>query len=195
MLFLKSLIFIPWNILLGMIVLWILRWILFNPKPIYIFKKKCFLTPGFLVRKRDWLFNKARDLLFDYLHQAENANLKDGYLAKWEKKVHDFIWEKSEFVSEWRFLPAKFKQSIRRKITDGFTKIASNFLRKRVPRLAEQWRIEHRIDDYDFQFSMDFFRDIYNRYVHKFMVLGFLAINLLIGINNLILYILMGLIW
>lgn len=195
MLFLRSLLFILWNVSIGLIMLYIIRWLLFNPRPIYIFKKKCFLTPGFLVRKREWLFSKARDLLFDYLRQAENPSLKDGYLAKWEGKIHDFIWEKSDFVSEWRFIPEKLKLSIRKKISDGFASVASNILRKRVPRLVEQWRIEHRIDDLDFQFSMDFFRDNYNRYVHKYLLYAVLAINALIGINNMILYIILGVIW
>lgn len=188
MLFLQSLLFIVWNIVLGLLVVFFLRWFLFNPKARFIFGKKLWLTPGFLVHKRDWLFSKAKFILHDYLHQAENPRIKDGYLAKWEQTVHDFLWVKTEFIDSWRFVPAKLKQVIHKKIVQAFTAMASQFLRKTVPRMAERLRIEHRIDDIDFQFSIDFFRNYYNRYVHKYLIYAFLAINFIIGVENMILY-------
>lgn len=150
------------------------------------------LTPGFIVRKREWIFGKARDILHDYLRQADNPNLKDGYIYKWEQKVRDFLWEKTAFVDSWPLIPAKTKDSIRRKITDAFTAIVSKILRTTVPRFLEQWRVEHRIDDYDFQFSIDFFYKYYNLYVHKYLLYLFLAINLIIGVENMILYLIIG---
>jgi hypothetical protein len=192
MLFLQSLLFIVWNIVLGLCIVFFLRWFLFNPRARFIFGKKLWLTPGFIVSKRDWVFNKARFILHDYLRQAENPQHKDGYLAKWEQKVHDLLWEKTDFIDSWRFVPAKLKQAIRQKIVDAFTKMASKLLRKTVPRMAEQLRVEHRIEDFDFQFSIDFFRKYYNMYVHKYMIYIFLAINFIIGVENMILYLIIG---
>lgn len=192
MLFLKSLLFIVWNLALGLALVYFLRWFLFNKRPVYIFKKRCILTPGFIVRKREWLFAKARDLLFDYLKQAEDPRLKDGYLARWEEKIYDFLFAKAEFVESWRFLPAKFKESIRKKIAEAFSSLASKFLRKTVPHFIEAWRIEYRIDDYDFQFSIDFLLKYYNRYVHRYLVYFFLITNAIIGIENMILYLIIG---
>ena len=111
MLFLKSLLFIVWNIALGLAVIHFLRCFLFNPKARFIFGKRIFLTPGFLVRKRDWLFGKARDLLHDYIRQAENPGIKDGYLAAWEQKVRDFLWDKTDYEESWPLMPAKMKNS------------------------------------------------------------------------------------
>lgn len=192
MLFLESLLFIVWNIALGLIIIYFLRWFLFNPKARYFFGKRCFLTPGFLVRKREWLFGKARDLLHDYLRQAENPRLEEGYIHDWEEKVRAFLWEKTSFVDSWPLMPAKMKENIRRKITDAFTGIVSKLLRKTVPRILEQWRVEHRIDDYDFQFSSDFFYKYYNRYVHKYLLYVFLAINFIIGVENMILHLILA---
>jgi hypothetical protein len=169
-----------------------LKWVLFNAKARYCFGKRIPLTPGFLVSKRDWLFAKARDILHGYLRQAENSRLQDGYLAGWERKIRDLLWEKTDFVDSWPFIPAKLKNSIRTKIVDAFTGIASNLLRKTVPRMIEQLRIEHRLDDYDFQFSIDFFRGYYNRYVHKYLMLLFLVINVIIGLLNMVLYLIIG---
>lgn len=192
MLFLKSLLFIAWNIALGLCLVYFLRWFLFNSKARYFFGKRCIITPGFLVRKREWLFVKVRDLLHDYLRQAENPKLGDGYLRVWETKIRTFIWEKSSFVEAWPFLPARMKDKIRDKIADSFTGIASRFLRKTVPRLLEQYRVEHRIDDYDFQFSVDFFLKHYNRYIHRYLLYFIIALSLKIGILNMILYLVIG---
>ena len=186
MIFLKSLTFILLNIALGTLLVLLLNWLLFNRKARYIFGKKIPLTPGFFVAKREWVFDKARDLLHDYLDQATHPYIKDGYLYGWIKKVHQYLWEKTSFVDDWRFLPGKFKQTIRNKITDAFTAIAENLLRKTVPKLVDSLRIEHRIDEYDIQFSVDFFYGYFKRYVYKPMLLIFAGINLLVGIMNMV---------
>jgi len=192
MLFLKSLLFIVWNIALGLSLIYMLRWLLFNSKARYIFGKRLPLTPGFLVSKRDWLFTKVRDILHDYLEQAAHPELKSGYLAKWETKIRELLMQKTDFVETWRFVPKKIRDTIRTKITEAFTGIASSLLRKTVPKLVEQLRVEHRIDDYDFQFSNEFFLRYYKLYVHKYLVYFFLALNFIIGVMNMILYLIIG---
>lgn len=187
MLILKSIGFILWNIALGLSLVYMFKWLLFNSKARYIFGKRIPLTPGFLVAKREWLFSKARDILHDYLEQAANPD-RFGYLSKWLKQIRMFLWEKTEFVQEWRFLPAKMKLNIRTKIVDAFVNLAGNLLRKTVPRLIEQLRIEHRIDDFDFQFSIDFFYGYFRKYVYKPLLIAFFAVNFLIGIMNMIFF-------
>ncbi|HNV62062.1 MAG TPA: hypothetical protein PLU05_02115 [Candidatus Cloacimonas acidaminovorans] len=186
MIFLKSLTFILWNIALGTLLVLLLNWLLFNRKARYLFGKKIPLTPGFFVAKRDWLFDKVRSILHDYLDQAAHPYLKDGYLYGWIKKVRQYLWEKTSFIDEWRFLPAKLKLLVRNKIVDAFTAIAESILRKTVPRLVEQLQIEHRIDEFDIQFSVDFFYGYFKRYVYKPMLLICAGLNLLIGILNMV---------
>jgi uncharacterized membrane protein YheB (UPF0754 family) len=186
MIFLKSLTFILWNIALGTLLVLLLNWLLFNRKAKYIFGKKIPLTPGFFVAKRDWLFDKARSILNDYLDQAAHPYIKDGYLYGWIKKVRQYLWEKTSFVEEWHFLPAKLKLLVRNKIVDAFTAIAESILRKTVPRMVERLQIEHRIDEFDIQFSVDFFYSYFKRYVYKPMLLIFAGLNLLIGIMNMV---------
>jgi len=186
MILLKSLTFILWNIALGTLLVLLLNWLLFNRKAKYIFGKKIPLTPGFFVAKRDWLFDKARSILNDYLDQAAHPYIKDGYLYGWIKKVRQYLWEKTSFVEEWHFLPAKLKLLVRNKIVDAFTAIAESILRKTVPRMVERLQIEHRIDEFDIQFSVDFFYSYFKRYVYKPMLLIFAGLNLLIGIMNMV---------
>ncbi|WP_044279038.1 hypothetical protein [Candidatus Cloacimonas acidaminovorans] len=186
MIFLKSLTFILWNIALGTLLVLLLNWLLFNRKARFLFGKKIPLTPGFFVAKRDWLFDKVRSILHDYLDQAAHPYLKDGYLYGWIKKVRQYLWEKTSFIDEWRFIPAKLKLLVRNKIVDAFTAIAESILRKTVPRLVEQLQIEHRIDEFDIQFSVDFFYGYFKRYVYKPMLLICAGLNLLIGILNMV---------
>ena len=186
MIFLKSLTFILWNIALGTLLVLLLNWLLFNRKARFLFGKKIPLTPGFFVAKRDWLFDKVRSILHDYIDQAAHPYLKDGYLYGWIKKVRQYLWEKTSFIDEWRFIPAKLKLLVRNKIVDAFTAIAESILRKTVPRLVERLQIEHRIDEFDIQFSVDFFYSYFKRYVYKPMLLIFAGLNLLIGIMNMV---------
>ncbi len=186
MIFLKSLLFIVWNIALGFAILISIKWFLFNPKPKFIFGKKLPLTPGFLVRKRDWLFNKARDILHDYLEQAEFE--KNGYLAKWEKAVYEAVWDKTSFIEEWKFIPKSLKEKLHTFLSTASRDIARNLLRKTVPRMIEQYRLELQIEKYDFQFSIDFFYGYFRRYIYKPLCYAFLAINTIIGVLNMFLF-------
>lgn len=95
--------------LLGTLLLYSVDWFLFNKKRRHFLGMHIPLTPGFVVRMREWLFNKARDLLHDYLEQAENKQDKSGYLSKWEQKVRDVVYEKAEFVNGWPLLPQNSK--------------------------------------------------------------------------------------
>lgn len=192
MLFLKSLLFIVWNIVLGSLLLFKIKWFLFNRKQRRFLGIKIPFTPGFLVRKREWLFNKARDILEDYLKQAENKGIKSGYLRKWEEQVWHAVWDQTGFIDEWILLPQGLKQKIHNAVASAVRDIASKVLRKMVPHFIEQWRIEHRIDEYDEQFSIDFFYKYFRQYVYKPLLLAFLAINLIIGILNMILFLILA---
>lgn len=193
MTFLKSLTFIPWNVILGLIIVWFLNWFLFNRKARYLFGWKLPLTPGFLVSKREWIFNKARDILHDYLEQAGDYARKNGYLAKWEKIVRDTVFEKTGFIDDWPLLPKSIKDKLHNKLAEISKGIASGILRKTVPHLIEQWRIEHKIDDFDEQFSIEFFYGYFRKYVYKPLIYIFIALNVLIGLSNMIWYLIVSL--
>ena len=171
---------------IGTLILLKIDWLLFNLKRRRFLGIHIPFTPGFVVRKREWLFNKARDILHDYLEQAEDKLRKNGYLAKWEKLVRETVYAKTNFVDEWKFLPRKWKDKIHDLIADSVKDIVSKILRRTVPHFVEQWRVEHRIDEFDEQFNAEYLRKYWRKYVLKYMLYAFLAINFLIGITNLI---------
>lgn len=186
MLFLKSLSFILWNMALGTLILLILDWFLFNLRHRKLFGMHIPLTPGFVIRKREWLFDKVRDILQDYLEQAEDKLRRSGYIAKWERLIRDAVFDKCTFIDDWKLLPKKWKDKIRNFLADSVKDIASKILRRTIPHFIETWRIEHRIDDYDEQFNAEFLRFYWRKYVLKYLCYAFLVLNFLIGISNLI---------
>jgi hypothetical protein len=188
MIFLKSLTFILWNVALGSILLYSTRWFLFNRKQRKFLGIKIPLTPGFLVRKRDWLFNKARDVLHDYLNQAAKATMKEGYLNKWEELVRQTVLEKTGFIDDWKLLPASFRSKIKETVATSVKEIIARILRKLVPHFIEKWRLEFHIDELDERFNIDFILLYFNKYVFKYLLLGFLILNFIIGLVNMIWY-------
>lgn len=187
MIFLKSLIFIVWNMAIGASLVLIVNWFLFNRQR-RLFGMRSVLTPGFIVRKREWIFNKVRDLLHDYLEQAEDKLNKHGYLAKWEAMVRNAVWEKTSFIEGWKLLPHSIKQKIHNAITDAVRDVVSKILRRTIPKFIEQWRVEYRIDEFDEKFSIEFIYGYWKRYALKPALYFMLALNFLIGITNMILY-------
>ena len=192
MLFLKSLTFIVWNIGLGALLIYLIKWFLFNPKHRRILGVHIPLTPGFVVRKREWLFTKARDILHDFLRQAADSRLKNGYLHRWEEQVRQAVWEQTQFVDGWSLLPQKFKDKIHASIANIVRDLASKILRKTVPHFIEQWQVEHRIDELDEQFSSEFIYKYFRKYVYRPLLLAFVAINFLIGVVNMILFLIIA---
>jgi len=192
MIFLKSLLFIVWNVAVGVMLINLVRWLLFNKQNRFVFGMHVPLTPGFIVLKRDWLFNKARAILHDYLDQADHAIDNYSYLAKWEQLVYDTVVKKADFVDEWKFLPRIWKKKIKAALAKTAKDIARKVLRKVIPGLIAQLQVEHRIDDFDEQFSSKVLRQYYNQYVHKYMIYFFIAVNVLIGITNMILYLIIA---
>lgn len=192
MLFLKSLLFILLNVGFGLLFVWLAKWFLFNPSQKKIFGRRNPLTPGFLVRKRDWVFNKARDLLHDYLEQADDPGRRSGYLFTLEEDLQEKVWEQVAFVDDWPLLPAGWKAKIRNAIASSVRGIAAKILRKTVPHLVQQWRIEHRIDDYDDQFNLEFFKNYYDQYLHVPAIKIVAGINLVLGILNMALFLILA---
>lgn len=186
MIFLKSLTFILWNVALGAFIIYSIKWFLFNPKPRKILGVRIPLTPGFLVRKRDWLFNKVRDLLQDFLEQAEDSQAKTGYLHKLEEQIRQKIWEQTAFIDSWKYMPKAWKQKLHDALAELIRNIISKLLRKTIPHFIEKLRVEARIDQFDEQFSIEFIYKYFRKYVYKPVLLFFVAINILIGIVNMI---------
>ncbi len=189
--FLKSLTFILWNIALGLAIIYTIKWFLFNTRQRRFLGMCIPLTPGFVVRKRDWLFNKVRDILHEYLEQANDLPNKEGYLAKLERMVFDEVWKKTTFVSGWKLMPRQWKKQIREYIAQAVQNVIRRILRKIIPDLVAKYRLEHRIDEFDELFNSEVIYSYFHRYVYRYIRYFIIGINLLIGVANMIWYLIL----
>lgn len=186
MLFLKSLTFLLWNVAWGALLIYLLKWFLFNPKPRRFLGVRNPLTPGLVVRKREWLFTKARDLLHDFLRQAGDLTGTCGYLHQWEEQIRQATRDRTAFVDGWPLLPQGLKEKLRDSIAGIVRDIVSRILRRTVPHFIERLQVEHRIDEFDERFSAGFIYGYFRRYVYLPLLKIVAAVNVLIGILNLI---------
>ncbi|HHE39343.1 MAG TPA: hypothetical protein ENL20_12345, partial [Candidatus Cloacimonetes bacterium] len=92
MVFLKAILFILWNLLAGFLIVFTIKAMIFFPrKELFFFHKKIPFTPGFAYRKKDWLINKIRKMLSDYLKDCSSNN-ENTKVAEWENKVYQKAW-------------------------------------------------------------------------------------------------------
>ncbi|HNX01339.1 MAG TPA: hypothetical protein PKK33_08245, partial [Candidatus Cloacimonadota bacterium] len=91
---LKGFAFIIFNMLGAFFIVYSVKLVLFKRHPFSFFGKQIPITQGYIVRKRNWVLDKLRFLLNDYLRQAENEDYSDGYLKQWENTIFNAIVEK-----------------------------------------------------------------------------------------------------
>lgn len=186
--FLLSLIFIPINLLFGASIIWFIRWLLFNKKQRYIFKKKNILTPGIIPKLKNYLLGKVRTSVKDYFEQVDDFQSHQGYIYKWEKQVYQRIYDNTEFIDKARYIPTRVADWIRHSIAFICKDLSSRFLRTFIPYLYEYYRINDKIDLVDEKIDLVVIESYYNQYIHRFLMYFNLFIFLLAGILNLILF-------
>ena len=187
--FLKPIFFILWNMLPGFIIVWAIRLILFNPKYEHHFSggKKVPLTPGLAYRQKIWIIKKLTRLLEDYVNDTYNQD-EDSRISRWEQNIYHKVWSKLEFISDFKYLPKTIKEKIRYFCAFIVYEITKQFLRSFVPYLMDHFAIRKYIVLLDQKLDVDILKKYYIKYVFKYMMLITLAIALIIGIWNIIIY-------
>ncbi len=186
--FLLSLIFIPLNLLFGASIIWFIRWLLFNKKQRYIFKKKNILTPGVIPKLKNYALGKVRGTVKDYFEQVDDFQSHQGYIYNWEKQVYQKVYDATEFIDNARYIPTSVADWFRHSIAFISKDLSSRFLRTFIPYLYEYYSINDKIDLVDEKIDLIVIESYYNQYCHKFLMYFNLFIFLLAGILNLILF-------
>lgn len=185
---LKGFVFVLCNMLTAFLVVYAVKMVLFKKKPFSFFGKKLPITQGFIVRKRNWVLNKLRFILNDYLTQAREADYPDGYIKRWEQMVYDAVLGKILDMQELSFLPHAWRQKIGNLVANAILGLVKQFLRKFVPFLVEKYQVHSYIDLLDRKLDVEVLISYFNRYVYKPILLFFLAVSFLIGLGNMILF-------
>jgi len=179
------------NIALAMFLAYLSKWVLFNPKPKKFLGWHIPLTPGFIVSKRNQIFAKIYDTLQDYLNQAENPDLREGYLYEWEEQVRLSALEQVSFIDKVPLLPAGCKSKIKNAMANSAKNTVSFILRRTVPQLMEKFQLEHKLEQLDAKISSEVIYGYFREYIYKPLLIAAAVAGLLIGIINMVLYLIL----
>lgn len=192
MLFLKSLLFLPANMLVAFLIVFLIRQILFYPrKEILLTGKKMPLTPGLVVKYHKLLVEKINDLVFGYLHDVDSEH-EGNRVDNWEDQVFEKCYNWLDNRINLRFVPEKAVTAIKVFLAEVGREFARQFLRSFVPYLLETYNITNYIDRLKSQFTIEFLQGYYDRYVFKYSLYFMLGLGLIIGITNQIIYLIIG---
>ncbi|MBT3169340.1 MAG: hypothetical protein HN952_05530 [Candidatus Cloacimonetes bacterium] len=192
MIFLKSLIFILFNLFLGFSLIFTIKLFLFIPKKEKkIFHKKVPFTPAFVHRKKKWLIDKLHSALAKYIADAKNKNI-DSRVSKWETKIYKSTHKKLEKIARIPFLPSSLKTKIREIIATFIYQIAKYFFRNFVPYLMSRYHLIKYIELLDFKLDVEVIEDYFNRYIYRFLLVISLTFSFLVGIGNMIVFLILN---
>ncbi|KQC07537.1 MAG: hypothetical protein APR54_00815 [Candidatus Cloacimonas sp. SDB] len=192
MIFLKSLIFLLFNLLTGFLIVTLVRAFLFLPrKEVFLGGKKIPYTPGFLYRKRNLLIKKLKTTLRNYLNDTKDSSDRSK-ISIWENRVFRSVWEKLATIENIRYLPGFVKSNIRYSIALIAYEVTKQFLRSFVPFLMEKYKARRLIDIVEEKLDMQIIAEFYDKYVYRFSLIFFLVINFFIGLGNMIVYLIIN---
>lgn len=186
----RPLIFIIVNMLFGFLYIFAIKFFLFIPsKEIRINKKRLPLTPAFVYRKKIWLFKKIRKLVNDYINDTKDDS--DGSrITKWEYKIFHQTWDKITFMEKFHFIPESVKRNIKYFISTMIFELTKQFLRTFIPFVMEKYELNKYIELLDKKLDVDVIKEYFNKFVYKYVLMFVLAIHFLIGLGNMLIYLL-----
>jgi len=191
---LKALLILLANMGIGCFWAWIVMAFLFLPKKQKrLFGKPVPFTPGLLRRKKIWLVNRAYRYLDDYLNAAMNDADTQSVVARWEQKARAWMEQKLDGLQTTRRLPAAVGRAVGKVLADVVEEIARQLLRDFVPYLVEHYRVRHYIDLADKLVDVEVIYRFANRYVFKYIYFFMLGLCGLIGLFNVIVFLLLQL--
>lgn len=192
MLFLKSLIFLPANMLVAFLIVSAFRHLLFYPqKEIYIYGKHLPLTPGILVKYHKLLIDKINGFISDFLHDIETDH-SENKINILEEKAFEKCYKWAEVRINSRFLPEKILTGLRVFVAEIGREFISQFLRTFVPFMMEKLNFDHYVDLVNHHFTIENIKMYYDKYIYRYSLYIMCGFALIIGITNQIIYLIMG---
>ncbi len=189
MIFLKGLTFILFNALPGFLIPFGLKMLLFHPREKkWLFGKPVPLTPGLAPRYKVQLIDKLEALLSEYLHDCHSED-PASRISKWEKEAYGKAWDKLALIDKAQILTQHMKDGLRHSLALIVFEAVKQFFRSFVPFLMERYEVEKYIDLVDEKLDLATIETYYRRYIYKYMLYFFLAVSALIGVANMLYYI------
>jgi hypothetical protein len=173
----------------GFLVVFTIKQLLFFPTKEKHFGngKKIPLTPGLVYKGKNWIMDKIKHLIQDYINDTKNK-AENSRISIWENNVFKHAWDKFDSVEDWKYLPRKWKEGIHYFLAWIVYEIVSQFLRNFVPYLMERYQIEKYIELVDQKLDVEIVKDYYCNYIYKYVMYFVLACGFGVGFWNMIIY-------
>jgi hypothetical protein len=133
------------------------------------------------------LINKLHTLLRDFIYDCEHEQ-KENKISAIETRVYERIWHGCRFLEKIRYLPRSMIETIRHSISLFIYEMVKQFFRRFLPYMINRYNIESYIDLVEEKIDVNIIRDFYLKYIHKFFLLIVLVFCFLIGLFNMIIY-------
>ncbi len=192
MIFLKALLFIPANMLVAFLLVFLIRRVLFYPRKQYYFHgKKIPFTPGIIVKYYQKIINKIDDLIYGFLHDTE-TDYEGNRINRWEEKVYKNSLAWLEKKIQIKIVPSKILSALQIFLAGICREFAKQFLRTFLPYLLSHYNITHYVDIFKDKFTIDFLQGYYDKYIYKYSLYFMLVIGFIIGFVNTLIYLIIG---
>ncbi|MCD4828348.1 MAG: hypothetical protein K8R90_02815 [Candidatus Cloacimonetes bacterium] len=194
MIALKALILLLANIGIGCFYVWLIMAFLFLPRRrLRVFGKLVPFTPGYLWRKKVWLFHLVNRYIDDFLYAAVNEEDTESVVCAWEQRAWKATWERLATLEQSGKIPAPVARGLRRFISQLAYELTRQALRNLVPYLMEHYKARSWLDLAEQKLDVAVVMAYAQRYVFKYLYLFMLALCGLIGLFNVVVYLLLQL--
>ena len=192
MVVLKSIIILLLNVILAYGFVWLVKLLLVVPLHKKHFRNKHIpLTPGLLIKLRNKWYKKISNYYYEYMKNAENSDERESVIAKWEEKVYHKCWNKVEFIDNIPLLTENMRTNVKHWISLLGYEMAKQFLRSFIPFVFEKFNTNEKLLTLDNATSPKIIQQYYNKFVHKYLIIFFLIVSSIVGIINMIFFLIL----
>ncbi|MCF7920913.1 MAG: hypothetical protein K9N06_13490 [Candidatus Cloacimonetes bacterium] len=192
MIFLKSLLFLPANVLIAILPVILIRRILFYPRTRkYIFGRHLPLTPGIIVKYHGILLEKLNNFVKGFLRDIE-SDYEGNPINRWENQSFEKCYKWAETRIQMKYVPRKIVIGVRVMAAEIGREFVRQFARSFIPFLMEYFQVSHYLDLINHYVTLEILQKYYDRYIFKYSLLIMGGIALIIGIVNQLIYLIIG---
>jgi len=145
---------------------------------------KLFFTPGLIIRKEKQLLQKIDQAIVEYHKFCLDKD--SATLTRVEDKLSRIIFQKTEFLQNYHFLPTFLSLFLRKILSGVVYQIALQAGREILPSLSNKYEIETRLQEVRAKIEPELIEELSQKYFFKYLLYFFATLGTLIGATNVI---------
>ena len=191
MFFLEISIVLLSNIILFIFVPFLVRIILFFPKKkVIILNHTLIFTPGYLLKKKDYFLKKFEFYQKAYKNYCDKGKPTEQFIKDYEIKIHHKIFDSLKKIEKIPFIPKIFLRKLHNFITEILYIFTKMFIKDFLPYVMSRYDLTLYIEMVKLKLDSIVIVDFIDKYFFKYIYLFLGGFGLLIGIFNVLIFIL-----